>query len=115
MFLSICQSSTMVEYNYVPIRSIKPGTKEELTLMFIVLNVGRPNTTEDQQEVTTVKVADKTGSINISLWNYLGKRDNLSFRIDNRYRLAFNKCIFMATGFGIPFLMVRHQILNNRA
>ena len=62
----------MVEYNYVPIRSIKPGMKD-ITLMFIVLDVGRPNTTKDQQEVRTVKVADKTGSINLSLWNELGK------------------------------------------
>ena len=32
---------TMGEYNYVPVRSIKPGMKD-LTLMFIVLEV-RPN------------------------------------------------------------------------
>ena len=37
------------------------------------MQVGRPNTTKDQQEVRTVKVADKTGSINVSLWNDLGK------------------------------------------
>ena len=39
---------------------------------------------------------------------------NLPFRIDNRYRMTLNLSIFMATGFGIPFLMVRHQILKNR-
>ena len=57
---------------YTPIRNLKPGMKD-LTLMFIALEVGRPNQTKDGHEVRTVKVADKTGSVNLSLWGEPGK------------------------------------------
>ena len=32
----------------------------------------RPNTTKDGNEVRTVRIADKTGSINLSVWNEHG-------------------------------------------
>ena len=38
--------------------------------------------------------------------------DNLPFQIANRYRLTLNLSIFMATGFGLPFLMVRKKFVN---
>lgn len=33
---------------------------------------GRPNTTKDGHEVRTLKIADKTGSINVSVWDEPG-------------------------------------------
>ena len=37
---------------------------------------------------------------------------NLPFQIQNRYRLTLNFMIFFGTGFGMPFLLVRHQMLK---
>ena len=39
----------------------------------IVLDVGRVSVTKDSHEVRTVKVADKSGSVNLSLWDEPGK------------------------------------------
>jgi len=44
-----------------------------LNLHVIILEIGRPNTVKDNQEVRTVKVADKSGMVNLSLWNEPGK------------------------------------------
>ena len=40
----------------------------------IVLDVGRASVTKDNHEVRTVKVADKSGSVNLSLWDEPGKQ-----------------------------------------
>uniref|UniRef100_A0A452ER94 Nucleic acid binding protein 2 n=1 Tax=Capra hircus TaxID=9925 RepID=A0A452ER94_CAPHI len=50
------------------VKDIKPGLKN-LNLIFIVLETGRVTKTKDGHEVRTCKVADKTGSINISVWD----------------------------------------------
>ena len=38
-----------------------------------MLDVGRVSVTKDSHEVRTVKVADKSGSVNLSLWDEPGK------------------------------------------
>jgi len=56
----------------VIIKDLKPGAKN-LNLMFIVLDVGKPSTTKDGHEIRTCRVADKSGSIDISCWDDYGK------------------------------------------
>ncbi|KAM6039204.1 SOSS complex subunit B1 isoform 2-T2 [Chlamydotis macqueenii] len=48
------------------VKDVKPGLKN-LNLIFIVLETGRVTKTKDGHEVRTCKVADKSGSINISV------------------------------------------------
>ena len=37
---------------------------------------------------------------------------NLPFQIENRYRLTAMFCLFFGSGFAVPFLAIRHQILK---
>jgi len=53
------------------IRNVKPGMKS-INIIFIVLEIGKPTTTKDGHTVRRVKVADKTGSIDISVWDEYG-------------------------------------------
>ncbi|KAJ6665214.1 hypothetical protein lerEdw1_004263 [Lerista edwardsae] len=78
---SVCPSSTrvfllsssmsMANETYFFIKDIKPGLKN-LNLVFIVLEIGRVTKTKDGHEVRSCKVADKTGSITISVWDEPG-------------------------------------------
>ncbi|XP_013987994.1 SOSS complex subunit B1-B isoform X2 [Salmo salar] len=54
------------------VKDIKPGLKN-LSVIFIVLETGRVTKTKDGYEVRTCKVADKTGSISISVWDEVGR------------------------------------------
>uniref|UniRef100_A0A672UI07 SOSS complex subunit B2 n=1 Tax=Strigops habroptila TaxID=2489341 RepID=A0A672UI07_STRHB len=56
---------------YFLIKDIKPGLKN-LNVIFIVLEIGRVTKTKDGHEVRSCKVADKTGSITISVWDEIG-------------------------------------------
>ncbi|KAK4817814.1 hypothetical protein QYF61_027865 [Mycteria americana] len=56
---------------YHLIKDIKPGLKN-LNVIFIVLEIGRVTKTKDGHEVRSCKVADKTGSITISVWDEIG-------------------------------------------
>jgi len=58
--------------SFTPVRHLKTHMKD-LNLMVIVLDVGRASVTKDSHEVRTVKVADKSGSVNLSLWDEPGK------------------------------------------
>ncbi|XP_016404334.1 SOSS complex subunit B1-B-like [Sinocyclocheilus rhinocerous] len=53
------------------VKDVKPGLKN-LSVIFIVLETGRVTKTKDGHEVRTCKVADKTGSISISVWDEVG-------------------------------------------
>ncbi|KAH7979943.1 hypothetical protein HPB49_012097 [Dermacentor silvarum] len=53
------------------IRDLKPGMKN-LSIIFIVLEIGRPNMTKEGHEVRTCRVADRSGSINVSVWDEPG-------------------------------------------
>lgn len=53
------------------VKDLKVGVKNA-TVSFIVLDVGRPSTTKEGHEIRTCRVADKSGSINLSVWGELG-------------------------------------------
>ncbi|KAG1930650.1 SOSS complex subunit B [Pimephales promelas] len=53
------------------IKDLKPGLKN-INLVFIVLETGRVSKTKDGHEVRSCKVADRTGSITISVWDEVG-------------------------------------------
>ena len=46
-------------------------------------SVGEPKRTKDGHRVRTVKVADKTGSINLSVWDEHGDTNELPSNIKN--------------------------------
>lgn len=54
------------------IKELRPGMKN-LQIIFIVLDIEKPTKTKDGHEVRSCKVADKTGCINMSLWDELGE------------------------------------------
>ncbi|ETE73499.1 SOSS complex subunit B2 [Ophiophagus hannah] len=62
---------SMANETYLSIKDIKPGLKN-VNVVFIVLEIGRVTKTKDGHEVRACKVADKTGSITISVWDELG-------------------------------------------
>ncbi|XP_068429331.1 SOSS complex subunit B2 isoform X2 [Clinocottus analis] len=53
------------------LKDVKAGSKN-LNIVFIVLEIGRVTKTKDGHEVRSCKVADKSGSIAISVWDELG-------------------------------------------
>jgi len=80
------------------IKDLKPGMNG-LNLQFIVLDIGRPNTTKENQEVRTVKVADRTGMVNLSVWNDLGKalQSGDMIRMSRGYTGMFKNCLTVYT------------------
>ncbi|CAB4059780.1 SOSS complex subunit B2,SOSS complex subunit B1-B,SOSS complex subunit B1,SOSS complex subunit B homolog,SOSS complex subunit B1-A [Lepeophtheirus salmonis] len=89
----------MVEF--ISVRSLKPGLKD-LQLKCIVLEIGRPNLTKDGHEVRTVKVADRTGSVNLSLWDEPGKLINCGdiVRLSKVYTNVWKNCLTLYIGKG---------------
>lgn len=53
------------------INQLEPAQKN-IDLHVIVLDVAKPVQTKDGHEVRSVRIADKTGSINLSVWNEYG-------------------------------------------
>jgi ssDNA-binding replication factor A large subunit len=45
---------------------------KNINLNVIVLDVAKPTLTKDGHEVRNVRIADKTGSVNLSVWNEIG-------------------------------------------
>ena len=41
-------------------------------LLLICTHAGKPNRTKDGHDVRTVKVADRTGCMNVSVWDQVG-------------------------------------------
>lgn len=80
------------------IKDLKPGMNG-LNLQFIVLDIGRPNTTKENQEVRTVKVADRSGMVNLSVWNDLGKalQSGDMIRMSRGYTGMFKNCLTIYT------------------
>nr|XP_033800122.1 SOSS complex subunit B2 isoform X2 [Geotrypetes seraphini] len=62
---------SLTNESYVFIKDIKTGQKN-INVIFIVLELGRVIKTKDGHEVRSCKVADKTGSIVISVWDEIG-------------------------------------------
>ena len=84
--------------NVTLIKDLKPGMNN-ITLQVICLDVGRPNTVKDNQEVRTVKIADRTGMINLSLWNEPGKilQSGDIIRVTRAYTGMFKACLTVFT------------------
>lgn len=90
-----------MEFTAVNIRDIKPGMKS-LNVLFIVLEIGRPNTTKDGHEVRTCKVADRSASINLSVWDEPGHflQQGDICRLSKGYASMWKGCLTLYTGKG---------------
>jgi ssDNA-binding replication factor A large subunit len=53
------------------IKDLKPNVKN-LNLQVIVLDIQKAIQTKDGHEIRTVRIADRSGSVNISVWNECG-------------------------------------------
>uniref|UniRef100_A0A8C6SJM6 SOSS complex subunit B2 n=1 Tax=Neogobius melanostomus TaxID=47308 RepID=A0A8C6SJM6_9GOBI len=73
------------------LKDVKPGSKN-LNIVFIVLEIGRVTKTKDGHEVRSCKVADKSGSISISVWDELGSLI--------QYASLWKNCLTLYTGRG---------------
>ncbi|CAH4023667.1 SOSS complex subunit B homolog [Pieris brassicae] len=56
---------------YVQIKDLKPNMKN-INAIFIVLEVGPPTLTKEAREVRTLRVADASASVNLSVWDEPG-------------------------------------------
>ncbi|KAM6174352.1 SOSS complex subunit B2 isoform 2-T2 [Erethizon dorsatum] len=83
------------------IKDIKPGQKN-LNVVFIVLEIGRVTKTKDGHEVRSCKVADKTGSITISVWDEIGGliQPGDIIRLTRGYASMWKGCLTLYTGRG---------------
>ncbi|XP_052415558.1 nucleic acid binding protein 1b [Carassius gibelio] len=85
--------------NVCLIKDIKPGLKN-LNLVFIVLETGRVSKTKDGHEVRSCKVADRTGSITISVWDEVGSLIQTGdiIRLNRGYASLFKGCLTLYIG-----------------
>ncbi|XP_078287397.1 SOSS complex subunit B1 isoform X1 [Rhinoraja longicauda] len=83
------------------VKDIKAGLKN-LNLLFIVLEIGRVTKTKDGHQVRTCKVADKTGCINISVWDDVGELIQAGdiIRLTRGYASIWKGCLTLYTGRG---------------
>ncbi|XP_042589533.1 SOSS complex subunit B1-A-like [Cyprinus carpio] len=81
------------------VKDIKAGLKN-LNVIFIVLETGRVTKTKDGHEVRTCKVADKTGSISISVWDEVGGLIQTGdiIKLTKGYASVFKGCLTLYTG-----------------
>ncbi|XP_027492599.1 SOSS complex subunit B2 [Chiroxiphia lanceolata] len=86
---------------YFLIKDIKPGLKN-LNVIFIVLEIGRVTKTKDGHEVRSCKVADKTGSITICVWDEIGGliQPGDILRLTKGYASLWKGCLTLYTGRG---------------
>uniref|UniRef100_K7G104 SOSS complex subunit B2 n=2 Tax=Pelodiscus sinensis TaxID=13735 RepID=K7G104_PELSI len=94
-------SMSMANDTYHFIKDIKPGLKN-LNVVFIVLEIGRVTKTKDGHEVRSCKVADKTGSITISVWDEIGSlvQPGDIIRLTKGYASLWKGCLTLYTGRG---------------
>uniref|UniRef100_A0A452IRS9 SOSS complex subunit B2 n=1 Tax=Gopherus agassizii TaxID=38772 RepID=A0A452IRS9_9SAUR len=92
---------SMANDTYHFIKDIKPGLKN-LNVVFIVLEIGRVTKTKDGHEVRSCKVADKTGSITISVWDEIGTliQPGDIIRLTKGYASLWKGCLTLYTGRG---------------
>ncbi|KAJ7345522.1 hypothetical protein JRQ81_001472 [Phrynocephalus forsythii] len=92
---------SLANETYLFIKDIKPGLKN-LNVVFIVLEIGRVTKTKDGHEVRSCKVADKTGSITISVWDELGSliQPGDIIRLTKGYASLWKGCLTLYTGRG---------------
>ncbi|XP_030066020.1 SOSS complex subunit B2 isoform X1 [Microcaecilia unicolor] len=92
---------SLTNESYVFIKDIKTGQKN-INLIFIVLELGRVIKTKDGHEVRSCKVADKTGSIVISVWDEIGGliQPGDIIRLTRGYASMWKGCLTLYTGRG---------------
>lgn len=75
---------------------------KNLNVIFIVLEIGRVTKTKDGHEVRSCKVADKTGSITISVWDEVGEliQPGDIIRLTRGYASMWKNCLTLYTGRG---------------
>lgn len=61
----------MCNVEYVQIKELKPGMKN-INSVFIVLEVGPATLTKEAREVRSLRVADVSGCVNLSVWDAPG-------------------------------------------
>ncbi|XP_064101532.1 SOSS complex subunit B1-B-like isoform X4 [Macrobrachium nipponense] len=90
-----------MDMQYTLIRELKPGMKN-LRLVFIVLEIGRPNVTKENHEVRSVKVADRSGCVNISVWGEPGQllQPGDIVNLTKGYVSVFKNCLTLYVGKG---------------
>lgn len=81
------------------LQDIRPGQKN-LNVVFIVLEVGKPTRTKDGHDVRSCKVADKSGTMNISIWDEAGSllTSGDICRLTKGYASVFKNCLTLYTG-----------------
>ncbi|KAM5152964.1 SOSS complex subunit B2 [Mantella aurantiaca] len=87
--------------SFVSIKDIKTGQKN-LNVIFIVLEIGRVTKTKDGHEVRSCKVADKTGSITVSVWDETGSliQPGDIIRLTRGYASLWKGCLTLYSGRG---------------
>lgn len=82
----------------VYIKDLGPG--KNLHMIFIVLEIGSASKTKEGHTVWTVKVADKTGSINLSVWDSLGQSLQAGdiIRLQKGYSSLYRGCLTLYSG-----------------
>ncbi|XP_053554564.1 SOSS complex subunit B2 [Bombina bombina] len=87
--------------SYISIKDIKTGQKN-LNVVFIVLEIGRVTKTKDGHEVRSCKVADKTGSITVSVWDEIGSliQPGDIIRLTRGYASMWKGCLTLYSGRG---------------
>lgn len=81
------------------IKDVRPSQKN-INVMFIILEIGKPTRTKDGHDVRSVKVADKTGSINISIWDEAGDllQTGDICKLTKGYSNVWKNCLTLYTG-----------------
>jgi hypothetical protein len=79
------------------VQQLQAGMKN-VNITVIVLEVGAPRRTPQGNDVRTIRVADPTGSINMSVWNELGEFVNPGdlFRIRNGCTAVHRGCLALS-------------------
>ncbi|XP_074655192.1 SOSS complex subunit B1-like [Tubulanus polymorphus] len=86
---------------HVLIKDIKPNQKN-LNVVFIILEIGKPIKTKDNHDVRSCKIADRTGCINISIWDEAGEilQTGDICRLIKGYASIWKGCLTLYTGKG---------------
>ncbi|CAI9738341.1 Hypothetical predicted protein [Octopus vulgaris] len=84
---------------FMQIKDIRPGLKS-LNVAFIVLEIGKPTRTKDGHDVRSCKVADKSGSVNVSVWDEAGclLQTGDICKLTKGYSSLWKGCLTLYTG-----------------
>lgn len=89
------------DQNFAYVKDIRPGQKN-INIVFIVLEIGKATKTKDGHDVRSCKVADKTGCINISVWDEKGSLVQTGdiCKLIKGYASLWKGCLTLYTGKG---------------